>query len=69
MSDVTPLMVKAAWAEARRWWPHEIVEAKKCPACGCKKGGYRVVETCILVDQPQPGFREAIEAALRAKDG
>lgn len=58
MSEVTPAMVKAAWVEARRWWPREIV-----------RDGNRfiVVETCTTVDDPQPGFREAIEAALAAR--
>lgn len=66
MIEVTPMMIKAAWVEARRWWPREIAEAKKCTACGCKKGGFRVIETCILVDQPTPGFAEAIRAAFAA---
>lgn len=54
---VTPAMVKAAWCEARRWWPRKIVQDGK---------RFVVVETCIAVDEPQPGFREAIEAALAA---
>lgn len=62
---VTPAMVKAAWIEARRWWPRKVVEMVPCKACNQAKG-YRVLETCILVDEPQPGFREALEAALRA---
>lgn len=37
-----------------------------CKACKQPKG-FRVLETCILVDEPQSGFKEAIEAALRAK--
>lgn len=59
MSDaVTPAMLKAAWVEARRWWPRKIVQDGK---------RYIVIETCILVDEPTPGFREAIEAALAAR--
>jgi len=65
MSDVTPIMLKAAWNEARKWWPYRVVEAKKCPACGQSKG-FVVHQTSIHVDEPQPGFKEAIEAALRA---
>lgn len=63
---VTPAMLKAAWVEARRWWPRKVVEMTDCAACRQVKG-YRVLETCIRVDEPQPGFREAIEAALRAR--
>lgn len=55
---VTPAMVKAAWVEARRWWPRKVIQ-----------DGRRMIvaETCITVDDPQPGFREAIEAALAAR--
>lgn len=63
---VAPLMIKAAWAEVRNWWPHKVVEMKPCKACGQVKG-FRVIETCINVSEPQPGFKEAIEAALRAR--
>lgn len=62
---VTPIMLKAAWHEARRWWPKQIVEMRACPACQQSKG-FRVKETAIHVDEPMPGFREAIQAALDA---
>lgn len=62
---ITPIMLKAAWVEARRWWPRKVVEVVPCKACGAVKS-YRVVETCILVDEPAPGFREAIEAAMNS---
>ena len=65
MSEVTPAMVKAAWLVARRWWPRKVVEYRRCKACK-QVAGLRVLETAILVDEPQPGFREAIEAALKA---
>lgn len=61
---VTPAMLKAAWVEARRWWPRQVVEFHRCEACK-QSAGFRVLETCILVDEPAPGFREAIEAALK----
>lgn len=64
--SVTPEMLKAAWAEARRWWPRKVVEMTDCKACRQTKG-LHVAETCIRVDEPQPGFREAIEAALKAR--
>ena len=64
---ITPAMLKAAWVEARRFWPSKVVEFHDCKACRQTKG-FRVVETCIRVDEPQPGFREAIEAALKARD-
>lgn len=63
MIEITPMMIKAAWVEGRRWWPHKVVEAE----AGQKVAQvhyFRVVETCILVDEPQPGFAEAIRAAL-----
>ena len=59
MTDVTPAMIKAAWVEARRWWPRRIVETDK---------GFRVKETSILVDAPQPGFGEALKAALAMRE-
>jgi len=64
---ITPAMLKAAWVEARRWWPSKVVEMRACPACRQSKG-LRVLETCILVDTPQPGFKEAITAALAASE-
>lgn len=67
MSEVSPAVIKTAWVEARRWWPRKVVETVPCKACGQVKG-YRVLETCILVDEPQPGFAEAIRAALAAKE-
>ncbi len=63
--EITPAMLKAAWVEVRRWWPRKVAAMVDCKACGQEKG-YRVIETCIRVDEPQPGFREAITAALRA---
>lgn len=66
MTEVTPAMIKAAWVEARRWWPHKVVEMVDCKACKQVKG-LRVLETSIKVDEPQPGFREAIEAALNER--
>ncbi len=65
---VTPAMLKAAWVLARRWWPHRVVELVDCPVCRQPKG-LRVLETSLKVDEPTPGFREAIEAALQARDG
>jgi hypothetical protein len=65
---VTPEMLKAAWIEARRWWPRNVAEMQPCSACRQTKG-YRMIETCILVSEPQPGFREAIEAALAIERG
>lgn len=65
VTTVTPIMLKAAWAEARRWWPRKVVEFHRCSACK-QSAGLRVLETCITVDEPQPGFREAIEAALES---
>jgi hypothetical protein len=62
-ATITPTAIKAAWVEVRRWWPRKVVEVVPCKACGAVKG-YRVVETAILVDEPAPGFREAVEAAL-----
>ncbi len=56
--QITPRMLKAAWVEARRWWPYKVVEQAK---------SYTVKETAIAVDEPQPGFREAITAAFRAR--
>lgn len=64
--SVTPEMLKAAWIEARKFWPAKVVEFHDCKACRQTKG-FRVVETCIRVDEPTPGFREAIEAALKAR--
>ena len=58
---VTPQMLKAAWVEARRWWPRKVVELYP----GTDRARYHVVETCILVDEPLPGFREALEAAFK----
>ena len=63
--ELTPIMIKAAWHEARRWWPHQVVETRPCKACGQSKG-WRVKETGINVPEPAPGFREALQAALRA---
>lgn len=68
MNEVTPEMIKAAWVVARQWWPKRTVELVDCKACKQSKG-LRVLETCIKVDEPTPGFREAIEAALRVRDG
>lgn len=62
---MTPAMIKAAWVEVRRWWPRKVVEMVPCAACRQAKG-YRVLETAILVDEPMPGLREALEAALKA---
>lgn len=62
---IMPAMVRAAWIEARRWWPRKVAEVVACKACGRPKA-FVVTETAILVDEPMPGFREAIEAALRA---
>ena len=66
LRDVTPEMLKAAWVEARRWWPRKVVEMTACKACR-QTAGLRVLETCIRVDEPQPGFKEAISAALSAE--
>lgn len=63
--EITPIMLKAAWVEARRWWPRKVVETVPCEACGQTKG-FRIIETSIHVDEPQPGFAEAIKAALAA---
>ncbi len=63
--ELTPIMIKAAWREVRRWWPHQVVETRPCKACGQSKG-FRVKETAINVAEPAPGFREALQAALRA---
>ena len=49
--EVTPKMIKAAWVEARRWWPKKVVEMQPCKACR-QVAGLRVLETCILVDEP-----------------
>lgn len=68
IEQVTPAMLKAAWLEARRWWPRKVVAMVDCAACKQPKG-YRVLETCILVDEPQPGFKEAITAALEVSRG
>ena len=64
---VTPIMLKAAWLEARKWWPKKVVELVDCKACKQTKG-LRVLETAILVSEPMPGFREVIEAALNARE-
>lgn len=63
--EITPIMLKAAWVEARRWWPKKTVEYHDCKSCRQTKG-IRVVETSILVDTPQPGFKEAMQAMLKA---
>lgn len=60
------MMVKAAWVVARRFWPQQVVEYRPCKACGQLKG-LRRVEVSGGVSEPMPGFREAIEAALRAR--
>lgn len=65
MTEVTPLMVKAAWVEARKWWPRKVAEFHRCKACK-QSVGLRVLETCVLVDEPQPGFKEALQAAWAA---
>lgn len=65
--EVTPAMLKAAWVEVRRWWPRKVVDMVPCKKCGQVKS-LRVVETCILVDEPMPGFKEAIQAALKARE-
>lgn len=64
---VTPMMLKAAWVVARGFWPRKVVEMVDCKACRQAKG-YRVLETCIRVEEPTPGFREAIEAAFAARE-
>lgn len=64
--EITPAMLKAAWSECRKWWPRKVVEHVDCKACKQAKG-FKVLETCITVDQPQPGFREALQAALNAR--
>ena len=63
MIEVTPAMIKAAWVEARRWWPQKVVEVQAGQKVA-QAHYFRVVETAILVDEPQPGFAEAIRAAL-----
>jgi len=65
--EVTPAMVKAAWVVARQWWPRKVVERVECRACRQAKG-FAVLETSIAVTEPTPGFREAIEAALAARE-
>jgi len=54
-------MIKAAWAEARRWWPKRVVQETVAG-----RATLRIFETAILVKEPQPGFREALAAALEA---
>lgn len=66
MTAITPAMVKAAWIEARRWWPQKVVEVQAGQKVA-QAHYFRVVETAILVDEPAPGFKEAIEAAMKAE--
>lgn len=65
--EITPAMIKAAWVVARRFWPSKVVEYVPCKACGQTKG-LRLLETSAHVTEPTPGFREAITAALKARD-
>lgn len=65
MIEVTPMMLKAAWSVTKQFWPRSVVEMRPCKACGQVKG-YRVAETSHQLAEPLPGFRETIEAALRA---
>lgn len=65
MIEVTPAMIKAAWVEARRWWPQKVVEVQAGQKVA-QAHYFRVVDTAILVDEPQPGFAEAIRAAFDA---
>lgn len=58
-------LLKAAWAVARQFWPRKVVEFYECPACRQPKT-LRMLETAIRVEEPMPGFKEAIEAALAA---
>lgn len=64
--QVTPLMVKAAWAVARQFWPRHVAEMRPCKACGQVKG-LRIIECSRTITEPLPGFREAITAALEAR--
>ena len=64
---LAPAAIKAAWVEARRWWPRKVVEVQAGQKVA-EAHYFRVVETAILVDEPTPGFREAIEAAMRHKE-
>jgi len=66
VSEVTPMMLKAAWNVARQFWPRQVVELRPCKACGQAKG-LRVLECSRTLTKPLPGFREAIEAAFAAR--
>lgn len=64
--DVTPEMIKAAWATARQWWPKVVIQEGK--GCQCRdRVRLRVVETSTQDLAPHPGFVEAIKAALAAR--
>lgn len=60
-------MLKVGWLVARRWWPAKVVQVYDWKACK-QTARLKVVETAILVDEPMPGFKEAIEAALAARE-